>query len=636
VSRSSRFARIGTALALAVACALGVGLHARGVEQALARPLSFRGAAYAGSDECKRCHPSNHESWHRTFHRTMTQDASPASVLGDFADARFDYGGIRARMSRDERGGFAIELSAIADAGLPGAALGNVTREGPDALLTGTRFMVARTVGSRRYQQYLARVDDVYVRLPVAWNIAEQRWMHLNGAFLTPDPEPAGPGQPIARGDYDRHVARWNDNCIYCHNVAPRPGLDALSGQFDTRVAELGIACEACHGPGGPHVQANRDPLRRFALHLSGRADPTIANPSRLSPQRSAEVCGHCHGQRIAPDIEQVHRVGDRFVPGEPLARHSQPLWRSTTLNGEPGAFEPRFWPDGTPRLTAYECQGLLQSACAQRGALTCTSCHSMHAGDPRGQLDPARPGDAACTGCHRELASAVQLRAHSRHEPTSEGARCVSCHMPRVVYGLIGAHRSHRIDSPQPGTPSASSRPDACTLCHVTETRAWAAAALASWSRDPAPRAPARARATDAGVTSTNAELPEATRLLLTGDPIERALAADALGRGALADMPRVELARRAGLLLDTLREDDYPAVRAIAWRSLRAVLGTQTPGRVPPVTAYTATDDRERRARSLAAIAAQLPSDAALPVPAELAAARTHSTDVAIFIGE
>jgi predicted CXXCH cytochrome family protein len=627
VSRSRRFARIGIALLLGGACALGLAQHARGVERALARPLSFAGAGYVGSNECKRCHPSNHESWHRTFHRTMTQEASPASVLGDFAGAHFDYGGIRARMSRDEHGGFSIEL-----AGLPGETAGTASNARPaaesEALLSGTRFTIARTVGSRRYQQYLARVGDAYVRLPLAWNIGEQRWMHLNGAFLTPDPQPSPHGAAIARGDYERHVARWNDNCIYCHNVAPQPGLDPRSGAFDTSVAELGIACEACHGPGGPHVRANHDPVRRFALHLSGRADPTIANPSRLSPQRSAEICGHCHGQRIAPDIEHVHRVGDRYVPGEPLADHSQPLWRGTTLNGEPGAFEPRFWPDGTARLTAYEYQGLLQSACTQRGALTCTSCHSMHAGDPRGQLDPARPGDAACTGCHDELASAAQQRAHTRHAPAGEGARCVSCHMPRVVYGLIGAHRSHRIDSPRPGAPNATSRPDACTLCHVDETRAWAASELATWSKPERDASPV--------VAGADPELPEATRLLLAGDPIERALAADALGRGMLADAGPAELARRMGLLLDTLREDDYPAVRAIAWRSLRAVSSARAPGRVLPASAFTATDGRESRLRQVAEIAAQLPADAVAPVPAAIAAMRNRSTDVAIFIGE
>ncbi|HMI93891.1 MAG TPA: cytochrome c3 family protein, partial [Polyangiales bacterium] len=267
-------------------------------------------------------------------------------------------------------------------------------------------------------------------------------------------------------------------------------------------------------------------------------------------------------------------------------------------------------------------------------GALTCTSCHSMHAGDPRGQLDPARSGDALCTGCHRELAGAARLRAHSRHEPAGEGARCVSCHMPRVVYGLIGAHRSHRIDSPEPSAPSASSRPDACTLCHVDKPRAWAAAALASWaSGDRREQVQARPTAAHA---AASAEPYEATRLLLAGDPIERALAADALGRRVRSDTPHAELARRTGLLLDALRDDDYPAVRAIAWRSLRALLSTSVPARVPPVTAFTPTDDRERRLRSLSAITAQLPREAVLPVPAEIAATRTRATDIAIFIGE
>ena len=464
--------------------------------------------------------------------------------------------------------------------------------------------------------------------------------MHLNGAFLTPDPEAPAPGAAIARADYERHVARWNDTCIYCHNVAPQPGLEPWSGRFDTRVAELGIACEACHGPGSAHVRANRDPLRRFSLHLSGRPDPTIANPRRLSPERSAEVCGHCHGQRLAPDIERVHQLGDRFMPGEPLARHSRPLFRDTTINGQPGAFEARFWPDGTARLTAYEYQGLLQSACAKRGALTCTSCHSMHAGDPRGQLDPTRPGDAACTTCHDTLASEAQQRAHSQHAPEGEGARCVACHMPRVTYGLVGAHRSHRIDVPNPAAPNAESRPDACTLCHVDRSRSWAAQAMASW---PGVRASQRqaGHAADTGVDAPAASdepLPEVTRLLLTGDPIERALAADALGRGMLDGITAPERARRAGLLFAALADDGYPAVRAIAWRSLRAVLAVQAPGRVPPVTAFTATDSRTQRQAQLDAIAAALPAALLQPVLPAIAALRvaTGAGDVAIFIGE
>jgi hypothetical protein len=55
----------------------------------LERPLSVRGAAFVGSDACRRCHAEQHATWYRTFHRTMTQEASTESVLGDFDGATF-------------------------------------------------------------------------------------------------------------------------------------------------------------------------------------------------------------------------------------------------------------------------------------------------------------------------------------------------------------------------------------------------------------------------------------------------------------------------------------------------------------------------------------------------------------------
>ena len=51
----------------------------------------------------------------------------------------------------------------------------------------------------------------------------------------------------------------------------------------DTRVVELGIACESCHGAGEAHVAANQNPLRRYRMHLGlGGDDATIVNPARL------------------------------------------------------------------------------------------------------------------------------------------------------------------------------------------------------------------------------------------------------------------------------------------------------------------------------------------------------------------
>lgn len=567
-------------LAALIVASIAAGWSAaEDVSADLATGRDLHAVPYVGSAECRKCHSDHWESWGRTYHRTMTQEASERAVLGDFDDARLPYMGVTARMHRDDAGRFLITFEAE-------GGRGRRTVE------------VVRTVGSHRYQQYLAREGDSYVRLPVAWHVGEGRWFHMNGAFLTPDPAEPPPGEPVPEADYDRHVVRWNDNCVFCHNVAPDPGWNAREERFETEVAELGVACEACHGPGAAHVARNRNPLRRYALHLGDDPDPTIVSPARLSPERSAEVCGRCHGQRITDDIETFLTDGDPFVPGDDLALYSAPLWRDTPLDGREGVFEARFWPDGTARLTAYEYQGLLQSPCAQRGELTCTTCHGMHEGDPAGQIRPALEGDAMCTSCHAELAHAASLRQHSGHDPEGAGARCVACHMPRIVYGLVDVHPSHRIDSPEPDPDSAGAlgRPNACVLCHVEGTD---------------------------GASPSAAE-----RMLLGGDPIERAVAARAFGDEAALPGERAR-ARRLGWLLDVMAHDAYPAVRRIAWSSARALTGRE-------LAAYDPMGRTAERRRAVADIAGALPYDVQGP-PDDLAASlRAQAARVAIEIGE
>ncbi|AKF06411.1 ammonia-forming cytochrome c nitrite reductase subunit c552 [Sandaracinus amylolyticus] len=544
------------------------GLAARGVAADLATPRDLHEREYVGSGECRRCHPVHHESWSRTFHRTMTQDArAPGAVLGAFDGRSIEYGGITSRMERDgarfvitsERDGGAIE-----------------------------RVEIDRTVGSHRYQQYLARDGDAWWRLPIAWDVAEQRFFHMNAAFLTADPEGLEEGE-IALEDHRRHVTRWNDNCVFCHNVAPDPGLDPITRRFTTEVAELGIGCEACHGPGSEHVARNRDPLRRYVLHGSDEPDPTIVSPARLDPARRADLCGRCHGQRITDDVDAFLAHGDPFVPGDDLALYSSPLWHDTvlsegTLAEREGVFAARFWGDGTPRLTAYEYQGLLQSRCASEGALTCTACHGMHEGDPRGQLR-AFEGDTMCAGaCHAELADRSAARQHAGHADV----RCVDCHMPRIVYGVRDVHRSHRIDVPRPIENADAGRTDACTLCHLERG--------------------------DALLT-----------MGIGGDPVQRAVIAAAAGRDESA-APR---ATRLGALLATMRDDPYPAIRHLAWRSVRALVPFDA-------SAFTATDPRDARIAAIARIEAQIGEPIEPPFPERLAALRALARDVAIEIGE
>jgi len=521
-----------------------------------------RAAGLAGSQACAACHPDQVASWAASYHRTMTQPASGAAVLAPFAGESIDHLGFRATMTRDLVGRPHVRVLAIDDEGIEtGPALLDVD--------------VDLTVGSHRYQQYVARIDrgggpGELWRLPVAWHLGERRWIPMNAAFLEPE------GQRGAADDYLRHLSRWNDNCILCHNTEPVPGRrdrveeTGLKGHvelgtgphwFASRVGEFGIACEACHGPAAAHLERQRSPARRL---LGGAGDPAIAHPGRLGARAESDVCGRCHGNRIAADVAAVLRVGDGFLPGTELAGHSRPIYADSRIAGsDETPFAPRFWPDGTPRLSAYEYQGLLQSPChleGEPGGLGCNHCHDMHGDRPNMQVRAGRDGAAACIDCHA---------MDSTHGGHGAAVDCQGCHMPRITYGLLEGMISHRISSPDPAAwVGRHDQPDACTQCHVDRSRAWAAAQLPALGLQGGASA-----GPDAGAT-TRPETPEegwTSRVLLDmygGDPVQRVLAIHALTRPGVPVSPEI----RRPWLVDAL-EDEYPAVRWFAWRALRSV---------------------------------------------------------------
>ncbi len=217
-----------------------------------------------------------------------------------------------------------------------------------------------------------------------------------------------------------------------------------------------------------------------------------------------------------------------------------------------------RFWKDGTPRLTAYEYQGLLLSAEHAGTDLNCTSCHNVHGGDPKGMLDDAMRGPAGCLQCHEAIAPDVA--GHTRHAADGAGSDCYACHMPRVTYGLLTLHRTHRIQNPEHARAWRYAMPEACTLCHTNETVAWAALTLAEQYGVSAPA--------DLPVGGTF-DIAENLRALLSGDAVQRAAAAAALGSedSYTADpMARLWMVPFALITM----EDAYPSIRFIAQRSL------------------------------------------------------------------
>lgn len=528
---------------------------------------------YVTSDTCLKCHPSHHASWHRSYHRTMTREATPENVKGDFSNKTVKVGGVTSRLTR-EGDRFFMETAdptwgrRMADSGKP------PEEWRPQQL---KKFEVSRLVGSHWFQECMYR-DPAgrYLRLPLSYHIVEQRWVHTNGAFLSPD----------TNEFWDKSTV-WNESCVYCHNTKPskRPGQrilvkgERVPSGYDTRVAELGIACEACHGPGEEHVRVNQDPARRFALQQSGQSDPTIINPSKLTAQRSSEICGHCHGASVPHGDAWGPMHTDPYTAGDDLERFLFIFWSEAEQKQlyerpqrerpplPPAPLDGRFWGDGTPLTTAVEYQGMALSKCFEegRGRLTCLSCHSLHDSNPNFQLGRRMETNEACYQCHANYRE--KLTAHTHHAADSAGSLCYNCHMPYQVYSLLTTHRTHRIHNPLVKDSVGTGKPHACNLCHLDKSLGWTQEQLVKWyGHQPA------------SLSEDEQRISSAVLHLLQSDARSRAVTA-----GAFSWPPAQEVSGTdwmGSVLLTVLERDRYPAVRYLGHRALRTLNDESTGG--------------------------------------------------------
>jgi hypothetical protein len=507
-------------------------------------PREGRPGGYVSSAACAACHPQPHASWHASFHRTMTQYARPDTVRAPFEGV----GPLRTKDGHLELARRGDEFWVTSVRGQGAAAARKEYRVG---LLTGSHHMQIFWLGTG--------AGNGQLMMPYAFLLDEGRWVPARDTFLA---------DPTIDWNFDL----WNGECLQCHVTAGQPRPSGAGRAMDSRAAELGIACESCHGPGEAHVTANQSPWRRYVQSWrasKGQGDPTIINPARLDPRASLDVCGQCHGIHGIRDHADFLAEGFRYRPGEPLEASralvvpgradSAPLVKAFT-QADPQWLESRFWKDGMVRVTGREWNAVVRSPCHARGPMTCLSCHSMHGYEDRdAQLAPGRRGPEACLGCHQDLRTKVE--AHTHHAAGSPGSDCYNCHMPYTSYGLLKAVRSHEIDSPSARTAMATGRPTACNLCHLDRSLGWAADHLSAWyGQDPV------------SVDEADRTVAAAARLALRGDAGQRALVAWSMGW---------EPARRASgdewlaVYLILALGDDYSAVRATAGRSLRTLPG-------------------------------------------------------------
>ncbi len=469
---------------------------------------------YVSSAECRRCHPGEYASWHESYHRTMTQAALPETVMGEFDGSTIVSEGLEYRVFRKGNEFWAEmpdpeELMYVVQGGKP-TPLEKIPR---------VERRVVMTTGSHHYQTYWVTGDDKYGNLlqtlPLVYLPKEDQWIPREEAFMRPS-------------DSGRMITQWNHHCIRCHSTGGNPGLvgEGQQSGFATEVGELGISCEACHGPGREHVERYSNPLERYASHIGGDSGTGIVNPDDLDHQRSSEICGQCHSVFVTRSEfgMEYARKGVLFRPGESIERTryqiQHPRGRATAeaeadFQRNRSFFRERWWDNGTILAGGREFTAMSASACYQEGTMSCGSCHTMHHGDPNHQLKPGMDTNLACTGCHTRLESTEAVVDHSRHPAGSSGSECMNCHMPHNTYALFSAIRSHQIVSPSAAESVETGVPNACNLCHLDKSLRWTQDHLAEWYGAKSVRGDADQESLAAGVL-----------WMLRGDAAQRAVA--------------------------------------------------------------------------------------------------------------
>jgi len=346
-----------------------------------------------GSEACRTCHASEFAAWSGSRHHATLrrwEATQPLRAAGEY-------------------GGFRLEADGLAS--------------GPAADGAPLSGRVELLLGGRHREDVLVRLPDGRLQVfPLSFDVDK-------GATFAPLPALGGGNAPPADTvEFWTRAGRNADLACYgCHatgqilTVAGRsPSGLALPA---SQLVETGVGCEACHGPGGPHVDA------------AGKRQPSkslVRLPKGVPAATSIATCAACHALREVLPSPFSSAPAHRY--GEPLTTAADPLL-SLPSNLE---FRDPFFPDLRPATFQQEAVAFGQNGCATKGGMDCASCHDPHVGGTVPALAADDGGDSICAPCHAAVLQAG--RAHAGRDPAAPGGRCLDCHMPATLRGPASA----------------------------------------------------------------------------------------------------------------------------------------------------------------------------------------------------
>jgi hypothetical protein len=433
-------------------------------------------SAYAGSESCRGCHGEIYQAWSHSGMSKMLRPYQPQNVIGDFQTNNEFYAGDEF----DYRNG-KLEVLRGKNRSLFARMVVRNQRHFLDIRQSDGEwhsYPVDYTIGSKFQQAYATKLSNGEIHVfPVQYNSIDKQWVNFWQVIDSPGSERSD----LRSWEKLDSSTSYQAICAVCHASQLR---NIKGGGFESQNLEFrepGINCETCHGPSAQHIAE----VTQSEFYLSKNPlDPPV-NFHKVGNRDFIEICSQCHMQsalRIpGPHGELNYSASGNFF------MHSQSI--------PFGEFSRKgFYKDGRFRQTTFIVEALERSQCFKKGEVSCGNCHDPHghgshgdesSSNPTSLRFPDRP-DRACTDCHQQFQDAARLAAHTHHRADSEGSRCVSCHMPRIMDALLFRARTHQIDD----IPDADmtlrfgqeESPNACLLCHAEKSPQWVKQELVAW----------------------------------------------------------------------------------------------------------------------------------------------------------
>jgi len=382
-------------------------------------PAATDPTTYVGSATCQSCHAKEYTDWQLSDHYKAMQHAHDSTVVGDFNNSIYTADGVTSRFFKRD-GKFYINT------------------QGEDG--NNQDFEVQYVFGYFPLQQYLiAFPGGRFQSTRVSWDAREKKWFHQYE------------DQKIHHKDWLHWTGtsqNWNTMCASCHSTNLQKNYDFTTDSYNTTWDEINVTCESCHGPGSKHTEFINSAEYKRGVRQKNSGLIYAKNPN---PQMQLNTCAPCHARKS--DIAQ------QFIVSDEIMDNMIPQIISNDF----------YFADGQIRDEDYEYGSFTQSKMFHK-EVRCSNCHNPHSGKL------IATGNNLCMSCHEPK---YNTEKHHFHKINTEGAQCISCHMPVKTYMGNDHRRDHSFRIPRPDQSIVWDTPNTCTSCHKDKSNTWAADAI-------------------------------------------------------------------------------------------------------------------------------------------------------------